>query len=205
MKIIHNVLANERGVFDCTKEKNKIILINTNATIQDHFVKITTRLNNKYDKAPAFTISLNGDVYQHFDSKKCTNLLGRDELDETSIVISLENLGYLYKNESDNTYYDWKGNQYNGRVATKAWRQKKYWAKYSTKQINALVELIDYLCKTYGVPKNFVGNNVLLHKPDKLSGIFNRSNFFDFRHDLSPAMNFEQLANLINNKNEEKK
>ena len=49
------------------------------------------------------------------------------------------------------------------------------------------------------IEKNFIGNNVLAHKPMNFKGILNRSNFSKNHYDLTPAFDFEKLTKLINN------
>lgn len=203
MKLNKEQLMCEECVSILPHKKDKIILINTNANLQDHFTKLKTRMNGKFDRAPAFTISATGVVFQHYDPTFYTNLMHDEKIDKTAITIAIENVGFLIKNDTDGSYYDWSGNQYKGRVFEKSWRTKKYWAKYTNKQINALIDLIDYLCIEYKIEKNFIGNNVSMHKPETFKGILNRSNFYAYRYDLSPAMDFEFLTEQINNKKTE--
>lgn len=201
MEINKTVVVDSDGVSLIPCNKDKIILTNTNANLSDHFAKIKYRINGKYDKAPAFTIAADGTIYQHFDPEKYTNFMGDDSIDKPAIIVSLENVGFLRKDETDGSYYDWRGYQYKGRVLEKSWREKKYWAKYTNKQTTALIELIEYLCIEYDIEKNFIGNNVSAHKPELFHGILNRSNFYFFRHDLSPAMDFDNLSKQINKNN----
>ena len=200
MKINKEIKVNEIGVSIMPHKKDKIILTNTNATLQEHFTKLTTRVNGKFDRSPTFTVSTTGVIYQHFDPTFYTNLMQEEKIDRSSIIISLENVGYLIKNETDGSYYDWRGSQYKGRVFEKAWRSKRYWAKYTNRQINALIDLVNYLCIEYNIEKNFIGSNVSIHKPETFKGVLNRSNFYSFRYDLSPAMDFDFLIEQINDK-----
>ena len=203
MKINKDKQVKESGVSIMPHKKDKIILSNTNAPLNDHFTKLETRLNGNFDRAPAFTISATGVIYQHFDPSHYSNFMWDEKIDQSSIVISLENVGFLIKNETDSSYYDWRGNQYNGRIFEKSWRNKRYWAKYTNKQLNALIDLIKYLCIEYDIEQNFMGHNVSAHKPETFKGVLNRSNFYSHRYDLTPAIDFEFLTEQINNKNNE--
>lgn len=201
MKINKEHAINENGISIMPHKKDKIILTNTNATLDEHLAKLKNRINGKFDRAPAFTISTTGVIYQHFDANFYSKLMQDEKIDQSSIMISLENVGYLTKNDTDGSYYDWRGTQYKGRIFEKSWRNKRYWAKYTNRQLNALIDLIKYLCIEHNIERNFIGSNVSIHKPETFKGILNRSNFYSFRYDLTPAIDFEFLTEQINNIN----
>lgn len=178
-------------------KKKQIILINTESSIEHFLAKITNRYNKKYDKVPAFTIDRSGIVYQHYNPLFSSKILG-DEMDTTAIVIALENVGWLTYDETTQTYLDWKRQPYTDEITEKSWRNKKFWATYNNTQVQKLVELVDYLCMEYSINKSFIGNNVTTHKPETFKGVLNRSNVSKNHYDLSPAMDFDRLTELIN-------
>jgi hypothetical protein len=61
-----------------------------------------------------------------------------------------------------------------------------------------LAELIDYLCIEHNIIKDFIGNNIIVNKPNTHRGIMNRSNYTKNYHDLSPAADFKTINELIN-------
>lgn len=173
--------------------KKRIILAHTSAKLPDHFAKLHTRLNGKYDRSPAFTISKTGVIYQHFDSSFYTSFMVDKSLHEDSIIVCLENMGPLFKNDIDGSYVDWKGNRFRGRVFEKSWRERKYWDKYTQKQIHALIQLVDYLCIEHNIEKKFIDSNIIKTDAKDFNGITCRSNFESKRFDLNPSMDFNKL------------
>lgn len=179
--------------------KKQIVLLNTGCPIDDHLVKIGNRYNKKYTKIPTFTIDKSGLIYQHYDAINYTNIIDNQDFNKQSITVAIENVGWLDYSKITNTFYDWRGIEYASNVIEIPWRLKKYWADYSNQQYLALIELINYLCIEYTIDKNFVGNNVIIDKPNKFNGILTRSNFSKNHYDLTPAFDFGKLNELIKN------
>jgi len=180
-------------------KKRQLVLLNTGCSIESHFIKITKRFNGKYTKIPTFTIDKSGKIYQHYDPLQYTQLIDNEDLSKQSIIIALENLGWLNYDEKTSQYEDWMGAPYRFDVVERAWRSKKYWASYTNEQYLALTELINYLCIEYSIDKNFVGSNIIINRANKINGILTRSNFSKNHYDLTPAFDFEKLIELINN------
>ena len=139
-----------------------------------------------------------GQIYQHIDPSNHTQIIDIQDLNKQSIVIAVENIGWLTHNEETNQYFDWRGASYSDTVIEKQWRLKKYWADYTNEQYLGLIELIDYLCIHYDVVKDFIGNNIVINKPNAERGILNRGNYTKNTYDLSPAADFKKINELIN-------
>jgi len=180
-------------------KKKQIILLNTGCNFDDHITKITNRFNGKYTKLPTFTIDNSGNIFQHYDPLYYTDIIDNEDVNKQSIIIAVENVGWLNYDEKTNQYEDWSGAKYQSDILEKPWRLKKYWSTYTNEQYLALIELINYLCIEYSIDKKFVGSNIIINKPNKINGILTRSNFSKNHHDLTPAFDFEKLTELINN------
>lgn len=178
-------------------KKKQIILCHTSCTISQYLKKITTRDNKKYDKIPHFTIDLAGNVYSHIDPQFTSNFIGVETIDKDSIIVILENVGWLNYNVEQTRFFDWMGNEYFGKKVEKLWRNKRYWAEYTEDQILSLITLLNYLCEEYSITKDFTGNNITITKPRSFKGILNRSNYNKNYYDLSPAMDFEIITNNV--------
>lgn len=178
-------------------KKKQIVLINSLSTLEEHLIKIKTRYNGKYTNIPCFFVSKDGQIYQHFNSNYYSSLMNEQRVEKQVIIIALENVGWLYKDTLNGNFVTWKGSVYDGEVSEIPWRNKKYWAKYTDQQYSELVELINYLCIEHNITKEFVGNNVIIEKPNNYRGILNRSNYSKNYYDLSPAMDFKKLKELI--------
>ena len=118
--------------------------------------------------ATAFIIGANGTIVQCFSSKDWAYHLGLKEsifkaskvpyisLDPISIGIEVCNWGPLtFKN---NKYYNYVGGEVNASHVTtleKPYKGYKHWFTYTDAQIESLRQLVEYLCETYDIPKNY--------------------------------------------------
>jgi hypothetical protein len=179
-------------------KKKQIILLNTSCEKDDYFKKIKTRYNGKYNRLPCFFISRTGEVYQHFNPIYYSKLMEGHQIEKHSITIALENVGWLFNDTLNNKVLTWSGSEYSGEIIEIPWRNKKYWATYTDEQYTKLAEIIDYLCIKHNIIKDFIGNNVVINKANNYRGVLNRSNYSKNYYDLSPAMDFKKLNELIN-------
>lgn len=179
---------------DCFK--NKIVLTNTSQNINSHLNKIKYRYYGNYDKIPTYTIDRFGIFYIHANPNNITNYFNSSEIDSNSIIISLENVGWLSK--QDDSYRTWDNQKYTNNIVDKMWRGKQYWADYSEEQYLALSQLLNYLFNEYAINKYIVDNNVFNNNSHKINGVINRSNFNKDYYDLTPAFNFNKLKELCN-------
>ncbi len=198
MNINYDFIIEDSLIFNTDLKKELIVLTNTTYPINDHLTKIKLRFNRKYNKVPSYTIDRVGALYLHHESEKCAYFFEDIELNKKSIVISLENVGWLDRVKDKDTYVDWRGMVYNGTITERYWRCKKYWADYTFEQIETLIQLIDYLCKKHNIEKNFVGHNVFFDGAKNFKGIVNRGNFNKNYYDLTPAFDFEELNKKLN-------
>lgn len=185
-------------------KKKQIILINSSCTLDEYLTKIKTRFNGKYNRLPCFFITQTGEIYQHFNPVYYSKLMEPQQIEKHSITIALENVGWLYRDSLTGKLTNWKGLDYSGEYVEIPWRNKKYWATYSEDQYTKLAELIDYLCIEHNIIKDFIGNNIVVNKPNNYRGILNRSNYSKNYYDLSPATDFKKLNELINKEYEHK-
>lgn len=174
--------------------KSQILLINTFSSIKNHLAKIKYRCNGNFERIPSYTIDLVGQVYNHFNPKYYSKILGFDFLDKRIISIALENIGWLDRNILEDKYYDWMGNIYkeeDDSVIEINWRGHYFWSPYSEKQLTTLASLIVELCKEHDIPLKFIGENVKVNSINNFAGVVSRSNFFDEVTDISPAFNID--------------
>lgn len=205
------MVINKEYYFDDTEhiqknrtKKKQIILLNTSCTKDEYFTKIKTRFNGKYNRLPCFFISQDGETHQHFNPVYYSKLMEPQQIEKHSITIAVENVGWLFKDSLNGKMITWSGNEYTGDFIEVHWRNKKYWATYTDEQYAKLAELVDYLCIEYNIIKDFIGNNIVINKPNSYRGVLNRSNYSKNYYDLSPAMDFKKLNELINKEYEHK-
>jgi hypothetical protein len=182
--------------------KKQIVIGHTSTSKMRHFDKWSNRLNGKYKKTAHFTIDINGNVYKHFDPTYFSETFGDIELDKKSIVILLENDGWLIKDSKKNEFINWIGHIYNkpDLVVEKRWRGYFYWAPYSTEQVNAALNLVNQLCEEFYIPKFVVPHNTKIEELDNFNGVLYKSNIEKHYTDLSPAWNCEDFKHKLEKK-----
>jgi len=116
-----------------------------------------------------------------------------------SIVICLENLGWLQKTPLGLSYSNWIGDIYSKSIFQKKWKDKLYWEPYSEEQLNSLVELSKKLLVKFSIDNKFIGHNTKVDGVKLFNGIVCRSNYNSRYTDISPAFDYEKFKNLIEN------
>jgi hypothetical protein len=112
---------------------------------------------------------------------------------KSTIIISLENLGWLRKNPLQGGYINWIGNIYKDRIYERKWRGYFFWQPYTEEQLDSLSKLIKKLTNDFNIPETFIGHNVKVEKIEKFQGIATYSNYETDRTDLNPSFNFEEF------------
>lgn len=181
--------------------KRQIVLGNTFSSDMNHFNGWVRRLNGYYDKTAAFTIDAAGLIYKHFDPIYMSNFFGNLEADKKSIVILLENEGWLTKNGEKDEFLNWVGHIYNKPelIIEKRWRSHSYWAPYTQKQVDSAVELVKALCNEFFIPIVAIPHNTKLEGMDNFEGVLYKSNLEKYYTDLSPAWNCETFKYKLEN------
>lgn len=182
--------------------KKQIVIGHSSSTHEELMTKWITRLNGKYTKTAAYTIDKQGRIYQHFDPIYFSNILGNVDFDKKSVVILLENEGWLIKNEDENQFLNWVGHIYNKpeEIFEKRWRNYLHWAPYTNEQLNSTIELVDSLCKEFSLKRYAVPHNTKIDDLDDFNGVLYKSNIFKHSTDVSPSWNFEEFKFKFENR-----
>ena len=181
------------------KRKKQIILTHTSRDIEEYLSMLKNRMNGKFDRVPHFIVTKNGTIIQKMQTESYSNYFTEPNINRNSIIISLENLGWLEKVPLKDYYTNWIGNIYKGVPHERKWRDYFLWDPYTQDQMLALAKLSLELVVENKIEKKCVGHNTKLKDVDKIRGIVSRSNFDETFTDLSPAFNFEKFTNLIAN------
>ena len=182
-KELLNIEKENNKFVSTEKKKKQIMLGHTSRNLEDYLKSLDLRHNGKYRNSPHYIISKEGVSIEVSKPDKVTNFFGYTEIDTNSIIILLENEGWLAPKKGDHRLCDWLGNIYNGEVFEKKWRNKFFWAMYTDKQLESLLNLLNKLCMDLDINKEF-------------EGIVTRSNYSEFFTDLSPAFNFEKIKEI---------
>jgi N-acetyl-anhydromuramyl-L-alanine amidase AmpD len=185
--------------FDKNKKKKQIILCNSFRPYEEYLASLKYRNNGKYDKVPNYFITKDGDILSLIPDDSYSNFFYDNDINKNSIIICLENLGWLNKKPLDIHHTNWIGDIYNTEVYTKKWREKVYWAKYTEKQIESLVEISKKLLVKFSIDNKFIGHNTKVEGIKLYNGIVCRSNFNERYTDLNPSFEFEKFKQYIEN------
>jgi hypothetical protein len=173
--------------------KSQIVIGHTFNDQMRHFIGWQNRYNGNYKKTAAFTIDAAGFVYKHFDPKFKSQFFDSEELNNKTIVILLENYGWLSKDTEKKEYITWLGDIYNKskEIVDKRWRNNRYWDPYTTEQYDSCVKLISNLCDEFEIPKTVISHNTKIDNFFDYKGVLYRSNLDKNYTDLNPSWEFD--------------
>lgn len=181
------------------KNKKQILLTHTARDLRDYINGLKYRINGNNKKLPHYIISREGKIYQILPPTTYSNYIDIKSYNKNTIIISLENLGWLRKNPLKGGYINWIGNIYKDRIYERKWRGYFFWQPYTDEQMNSLSNLIKELCVEFNIPETFIGHNVKVDKIEKFNGIATYSNYDKERTDLNPSFNFEEIIKTLKN------
>ena len=179
-------------------KKTQIILTETKREYKKYIQSLRYRYNEKNPYLPNYVISKSGEVIKIIDPKEYSCYMENETIDKNSIIISLENFGWLKKNPLEETYSNWIGDITKNKVLKKKWREYYYWDIYSSKQIKSLVNLVIDLCQEFNIPKECIGNNVKQDNVENFKVIVSRSNFNFYNKDVNPSFDFKLFKQQLN-------
>ena len=181
------------------KKKNQIILVHTSRNATDYLNCLKYRYNGKYKKIPNYIITREGKIIKLLENIEHSDYFADANVNRNAIIISLENLGWLQKEQLRNYYVNWIGDIYKGNVFEKKWRDYFFWQPYTESQIISLVNLCNELFKETKIKPNIIGHNTKLTGIEKYEGVVVRSNFDVSYTDVNPSFNFEEFLKKIEN------
>ncbi len=109
------------------EKKSQIILIHTGRPIENYLQSLKYRYNGKFSRIPNYVINRNGNILKLLDNDDYSNLFSDKHVNRNSIIICLENLGWLQKEPLKDYYVNWIGDIYKGVVYEKKWRDYYFW------------------------------------------------------------------------------
>jgi len=195
MLIIEEEISLDKKKLKITKRKTKksiICLFDTQRRYNDYINKIKYRYNGEYEDIPHYVITKLGRVHNIFDTDYSSKTFDIKEIDNKTIKIALENLGWLNKNTITGVYTNWIGDIYRGDPYIKNWRNRFYWDGYTNAQLDSLKKLCLMLCDKHDINKRIVSSNGYLNinKLTIFNGILCKSNFSNIYSDINPSFDF---------------
>lgn len=183
--------------FEKNKNKKQIILCNTSRPKNEYLASLKYRFNGNYRKIPNYLITKEGNVISILPDDSYSNFFHDVEVNKNSIIIVVENLGWLKKIPIENHFVNWIGSFFEGKPYEKKWRDKLYWDNYTDSQFNSLVEISKKLLKKFSINKTFIGHNTKVDGIKIFNGIVCRSNYDNKYTDPNPSFNFDEFKKLI--------
>jgi N-acetyl-anhydromuramyl-L-alanine amidase AmpD len=181
------------------KKKHQIILTHTSRNINDYLQSLKFRYNGNFKRIPNYIITRDGKIIQLLGNTEHSEYFKDPNINRNSIIVSLENLGWLQKEPLTDHYINWIGDIYKGNVFEKKWRDYFFWQPYTEKQVLSTNSLCDKLLKEMKIKPQIVGHNTKIVGVEKFVGVVSKSNFDTNYTDLSPAFNFNELLKNIEN------
>jgi len=175
------------------KKKTQIILTNTGREYSNYMSSLSNRYNGKYNKIPNYVITKNGDIIRLLDNTEYSNIFVNPIINKNSIIISLENFGWLQKEPLKDYYINWIGDIYNGNVYEKKWRDYFFWEPYSELQTEKTMSLCSYIFSEMSIKPQFIGHNTKITGVEKYEGVVSRSNYDIMYTDVKPSFNFKHF------------
>jgi N-acetyl-anhydromuramyl-L-alanine amidase AmpD len=185
--------------FEKNKNKKQIILCNTFRSHTLYLNSLKNRNNGNYKKVPNYLVTREGEIISLLSDDSYSNFFVDQDVNKNSIIICLENQGWGQKLPLSTNYFNWINEPIQGEVFEKKWRDKIYWQKYTDSQLDSLVELCNKITKKFSIHKTFIGHNTKVDGIKIFNGIVCRSNYNNKYTDPSPAFNFEEFKNRIEN------
>ena len=181
------------------KKKSQIILAHSSRNVHSYLLSLKYRLNGKYNKIPNYVITKDGKVLQLLKNEEHTSIFPNQNVNRNSIIIIIENLGWLQKEPLKDYYVNWIGDIYKGKAFEKKWREYFFWDPYTEEQINSTVELIKNIFDEMEIKKNIIGHNTKINGVEKYEGVTTRSNYDSIFTDVSPSFSFEEFIKKVDN------
>jgi N-acetyl-anhydromuramyl-L-alanine amidase AmpD len=181
------------------KKKHQIILTHTSRNINDYLQSLKFRFNGEFKRIPNYIITREGRILQLMGDTEYSEYFRDPNVNRNSIIISLENLGWLQKEPLKNHYINWIGDIYNGNVFEKKWRDYFFWQPYTEEQMINVGSLCVDLINKMKIDKQVIEYNTIINGVEKFKGIVTKSNFDVLHTDLNPSFNFNELLKNIEN------
>jgi N-acetyl-anhydromuramyl-L-alanine amidase AmpD len=181
------------------KKKSQIILTHTSRNVENYLASLRYRYNGKFNRIPNYVVTKDGKILQLLDNIEHAEYFSDININRNSIVICLENLGWLEKQPLENQYVNWIGDIYKGITFDRKWRDYFFWDPYTNLQMDSLTFLCKKILNEMRINYDVIEHNTKINGIEKFKGVVTRSNFDKNYTDLSPAFDFDKFRKKIEN------
>jgi N-acetyl-anhydromuramyl-L-alanine amidase AmpD len=192
--------VNSGNYYQTVIAKNQIVL-SSSYRKDNYFTKRLLHKDfGKSKKWNNYTVTREGNIYQHYDDKYHSDFIGVKEGDKQCISIVLENMGCLFKTE-DNEYLNSLNEKCNEKyIGAKNWLGCYYWETYSDKQLKSLATLCKGLCKKYNIPAICIEFGHYHKDISKFRGIVFKSNYVENSVNFNPLFDIDKFNKMLKRK-----
>lgn len=179
--------------------KTQIVIAMSLRKDNNHIIRLQHKDYGKSKKWNTYTISRDGQIFQHYDNKFHADFMGIKIGDKQSISIVLENMGCLFQTTGDK-YINWL-NEFcdDDFVVERKWSGYHYWEKIPDVQIENMMLLCKELCEEHNIPKVCIDFNTYHKEISKFRGIVFRSNYIEFSSDINPLIDISKFNEILHN------
>lgn len=180
-------------------KKTQILLMDTFNNGMGHYRDWVAKNEFGYYKTTPYTISVWGDIFEHYNPEFTSTIFGIESIDTRIIPISIENMGWVRFDNEKKVFINWNDDIY-GReddVFVKKWRNQKFWARYTNNQLESLVYLVNKLCNQFDIKHNVKNDNTYSSMSENFRGVTFKSNYSKLSTDINPSMDFNYLKEKI--------
>lgn len=182
------------GFYKSKYNKTQIILAGSLRKENYHIKRIQYKFGGTSKEWCTYTISRDGNIYEHYYPKYYSDFMLDKEIDKQSISIVLENMGMLFYDYETESYMNWVQDICDENlVFERKWNGHTYWEKYTEEQHKSTVELCKFLIKEFEIKNDSLGFNVFYDKTKEFEGIVTRSNYIQDHTDLNPSFDFKRF------------
>jgi N-acetyl-anhydromuramyl-L-alanine amidase AmpD len=181
------------------KKKHQIILTHSSRNLNEFLQSLKYRYNGDFNRIPNYVITREGKILKLLENQEHTDYFKEPNINRNSIIICLENLGWLQKEPLTDHYINWIGDIYKGEVFKKKWRDYFFWQPYTETQIENLGLLCKELFEVVNIKPQIIEHNTKINGIEKYCGVVTKSNFSIDYTDVSPAFEFNELLKNIEN------
>jgi len=187
----------EKNRYKTKTAKTQIVIAVSLRKGNRHITRLQHKDYGKTKRWNTFTISREGQVFQHYDTKYNTDFLNIKTADKSIISIVLENMGCLFQ-AAGGKYINWLNEVCEEeRVAKKKWLGYELWEGFPDEQIEATVLLCKELCEEFNIPKTCIDFNTYHKDIAKFRGIVFRSNYIDDSSDINPIIDISKFNEML--------
>lgn len=188
---IDKLLYPTNNYYKSKHDKTQIIIGGSLRKKNFHIKRYEISENGNAKAYPTYSISRDGNIYEHFNPEYYSDFMKNKDIDKKSISILLENMGMLFYDYESESYLNWVHDKCEeDMVYEKKWNGHTYWEKYTEEQYLSLVDLCKYLIDKFNIELDCLGFNVFYKDTIKYEGIVCRSNYSSDYTDLNPNFNF---------------